>query len=64
MKFKQSNIFLLSSIVIVGLLVNLGFKKFDDPNKEKLLLEISSRGFSPLPTIILAINNSTHHTSK
>ena len=40
MKLKQSNIFLLSSIVIVGLLVNLGFKKFDDPNKEKLLLEI------------------------
>ena len=24
---------------------------------EKLLLEIASRGFSPLPTIILAINN-------
>jgi ribosomal protein S7 len=24
---------------------------------ERLLLEISSRGFSPLPTIILAINN-------
>ena len=24
---------------------------------EKLLLEISSQGFSPLPTIILAINN-------
>ena len=40
MKLKQSNIFLLSSIIIVGLLVNLGFKKFDDPNKEKLLLEI------------------------
>ena len=40
MKLKQSNIFLLLSIVIVGLLVNLGFKKFDDPNKEKLLLEI------------------------